>query len=135
MRERARTPNPVSRYSLSFVCPSPQSSASTGPRLFLLSPMPMRVPTQTKTQEREVVGLCQKSAGLCLQQTPQPRKTAHLAYCCAAALQKRGFWHSDPPTRAIMRGSCTRPAPMRIALGTKALSVSAIVASQFSACS
>ena len=53
------------------------SSASTGPRLFLLSLMPMRVPTQTKTQEREVVGLCQKSAGLCLEQTPQPRKTAH----------------------------------------------------------
>ena len=44
MRERSRTrTTPVSHYSLGFVCPSPQSSARTGPCLFLLSLLPMRV--------------------------------------------------------------------------------------------
>ena len=95
MRERSRTrTTPVSHYSLGFVCPSPQSSARTGPCLFLLSLLPMRVPTQNKDKRKRVVGLCQKSAGLCfLKQTPQPRKTAHLPLLCSSNA-KEGFWHS-----------------------------------------
>ena len=80
MRERLnQKPNcySSSRHSLCVVCPSPQSSAGTGPRLFSpLAPSDAGTYHLHKQNSRErMVGVGAKTVGLMLKAlTPQPQK-------------------------------------------------------------